>query len=289
MLKNWKTIIYMFVGLLAFFPIITFAKSITNYNGIIISEEEYANFIQVHSHEYIMTMDESQYEKLLSLDYSNIIKETKYIETTYNSSLNLTTEREMTEEEYENYIKPNNETSGGEKSLPSGSSSYETGAKKITLILVGGTTYNYVTFTATWKGIPVTRSYDVIGFRGYGFNFRNGSQIGRQIYKDSSGTYHTINYAWNGTNIKKFSNGFGISMNIVNSTITELQLIIDADVSPTITHPDIFASYQHAVTNLSLADSQNYTLSGAGLGSVFSYPYNISTKYDGMSGVSLSY
>ena len=104
-----------------------------------------------------------------------------------------------------------------------------------------------------------------------------------------NGTYTTIDYSWNGTNIKKFDNGFGISMNIVNSDITSLQLLLDCDVSPTITSPDITASYQHAQQDLSLANSQNYTLGGAGLGGVFVFPYSIAQKYDGMSGVTVSY
>ena len=78
-------------------------------------------------------------------------------------------------------------------------------------------------------------------------------------------------------------------MNIVNSDITLLHLIIDCDVKATIDHPSIFTSYQHAQSDLSLADSQIYTLGASGLGQVFVFPYSISQKYDGMSGVHVDY
>lgn len=282
-MRSVKLIFIALVGVFTIFPIFTFAESITNINGIVISEEEYNNFIKIHTHEYIMTMNEEKYEKLKGLDYSNIEKSTKYIATTYNPSLNLTTERELTKEEYESF---SNE--GVTPRLNDGGAYYETTAKELVMALIGGTTWNYVTLSATWKYIPTTRSFDVIGFRGYGFEFRDGSQIGDQIYV-LDGNYTVIDYAWNGTNIKRADNGFGISMNIVNSDIQALQLIIECDISPTENYPAIYGSYQHAVSNVSLADSQNYTIGGGGLGSVFIYPYSIVEKYDGMSGVGIQY
>lgn len=281
-MKKLIVIFVVLVGVFTIFPKFTNAESITNINGIVISEEEYNNFLKVHTHEYIMTMSEEKYEKLKSLDYSNVETETKYIETTYNPSLMLTTERELTKEEYDNFGISSNAR------LNDGAQTTETTAKELILALVGGTTWNYVSVTATWKYIPTTRSFDVIGFRGYGFDFREGSQEGEQIYILNN-TYTVIDYAWNGTNIQKHDNGFGISMNIVNSDITDLQLTAECDISPTIAHPEIFTSYQHAISSVSLAQSQNYTLGGAGLGEVFVYPYSISQKYDGMSGLSLTY
>lgn len=277
------TKLFMIVSIFIIFPILTNAESITNINGIVISEEEYNNFLKVHTHDYIMTMTQEKYEKLKELDYSNVITETKYVKSTYNRRLNLTTENEITEEEYKNFSKRNNSSR-----LSDASQEYESTAKSLLLALVGGTTWNYVTMTATWKYIPSTRSFDVIGIRGNEVNFRNGSQNGEQVYV-LDGNYTVIYYDWDGTNIKKADNGFGISMNIVNSDIQALQLSVECDVSPTTTTPEIFGSYQHAVSNVSLANSQNYTLGGGGLGDVFIYPYSISQKYDGMSGVRIVY
>ena len=285
-MKNIKLVLSLLICIISSIPVMASAATIINNNGIEISEEEYANFSKIYSHEYIMTMDENKHDKLLKLDYDNlkIDSVTKYIETTYNPRLGLTTEKELTEEEYENFDASN----GRSRYIGTGTAYYETTAKKLSLLLVGGNTYNYVILTATWKVIPTTRSFDVIGFRGYGFDFRNGSQSGDQIYV-SGGVYNDITYSWNGTNINNQNNGFGISMNIVNSNITALQLIAECDVEATIDHPELFASYQHAINNLTLAQSQNYTLGGSGLGGVFVYPYNISQKYDGMSGLILTY
>jgi len=269
------------ISILFISPNVVSAESITNNNGVVISEQEYNDFLKIYSSDYIMNMSESKYNKLKTLNFNDITTSTKYIETTYNQSLQLTTEREVTEEEYNNYnpVMP---------LLDDGSASYETTMKKLVLSIVGGTTWNWATVAATWKAIPSTRSYDLIGFYGYGFEFSNGSQYGEQVYT-LDGNYTTISYAWNGTNIQRHDNGFGISMNIVNSDITYLQLIAECDVKATITYPTLYASYQHAQQNLSLADSQNYTLGGAGLGSVFIFPYSIAQKYDAMSGVHVSY
>lgn len=273
---------FALVGVITIFPILTFAESITNINGIVISEEEYNNFLKVHSHEYIMTMNEEKYEKLKSLDYSNVVTETKYIETTYNPSLNLKTEKELTQYEYENY------TLGTTYGLTDNDMYRESTAKRLVMTVTGGTTWNFVTLTATWKYIPTVRSFDVIGFYGYGLEFREGSQNGEQIYI-VDGNYNIIDYDWNGTNTKRFDNGFGISMNIVNADIEFLQLEAECDVKMLQSYPSLSGSYQHAVSSLSLTDSQNYTLGITGLGTVFIFPYSISQKYDGMSGLLMNF
>ena len=288
-MKKFNLCLLLF-AVFTIFPVVTLADTITNYNGVEISTEEYENFLKIYDDNYIMHMTEEKYEKLLTLDFDDITSETKYIATTYNSSLGLVTERELTEAEYESFIDDGyvQHIGGDGINLSGGSSYYETTAKKLLIILIGGNNYNYVTMTATWKYIPTTRSFDVIGFRGYGLEFRDGSQEGEQIYI-LNGNYTTISYSWNGTNIKRFDNGFGISMNIVNDDIDFLQLILECDVAPEIDHPTLAGSYQHAISSISLANSQNYTLGGSGLGGVFIYPYNISTKYDGMTGVGLYY
>lgn len=265
-------------------PDMVIAKDILNINGIVITEEEYNNFIKVHSHDYIMTMNEEQYNKLASLDYSNVISTKKYVLSTYNPSLNLTTEREITENEYNAFERE------GNTRLNSGSVTAETNAKILVMGFVANSYWHYATLTATWKYMPSVREYDVIGFYGDGFTIREGSQAGQQMYTDANYNYQVINYAWNGTNIKKFTNGYGISMNLVNPTIHSLSLDTACDLRADVTNPVLFGSYQHAVdSSITLTQSKNYTLGSGGLGGVFVYPYNISAKYDGMSGVILTF
>lgn len=282
--KGLKKFPFMFLAVMSIFliiPNVVNADVIINNNGVNITEEEYNDFLKVYTNEYIMNMSEEKYNKLKTLDFDDITTSTKYIETIYNPNLQITTERELTEEEFNNY-------SAVSPLLDDGVASYESTLKKLVLSIIGGTTWNWATVAATWKAIPSTRSYDVIGFYGYGFDFSNGTQYGEQVYT-LNGNYTTISYAWNGTNIKRHDNGFGISMNIVNSDITYLQLIAECDVKATITHPTLYASYQHAQKSLSLTDSQNYTLGGSGLGNVFIFPYSISQKYDAMTGVYVEY
>lgn len=280
-MKNFNFVIVALVSILFIFPNVVNAETIINNNGIIINETDYNNFLKVYDHEYIMHMSEEKYNKLKTLNFDDISEETKYIETTYNSSLHLTTSREVTEEEYNDFddVTP---------LLDDGSAAFESTMKQISLRIIGGTTWNWAITTATWKAIPSTRSYDVIGYYGFGFEFGDGTQEGQQIYILND-NYTTIDYAWNGTNIKRHDNGFGISMNLVNSDISFLQLMVECDVKATVEHPTLYTSYQHTRKNVSLADSQNYTLGGAGLGSVFIFPYSIAEKYDAMPGVHIGY
>lgn len=280
-LKKLMLMLFALISIVLVIPNVVNAKEITNYQGVVISEAEFNDFLKIYSSDYIMNMSESKYNKLKTLDFNDVTTTTKYVETAYNRSLQLTTEREITKEDFDefNAVSP---------LLDSDGATYETQMKRLVLSIVGGTTWNYATVVATWKAIPSTRSYDLIGFYGFGFDFGSGTQEGNQIYT-LDGNYTVIDYAWNGTNIKRHSNGFGISMNVVNSDITYLQFIAECDVRANIDHPTLYASYQHAQRSLSLADSQNYTLGGAGLGSVFVFPYSISQKYDAMSGVHVGY
>ncbi len=272
------------ISLVIILPMQACAESYINENGIEISEEEYANYLKVFTPEHIRFMSESEYERMQDLDFNDIRTSTKYVISTYNPNLEITTHREVSKEEYDNFKLDDEEN----LRLGNGNCYRETTAKSLSMTVIGGSPWSYASLSAHWKYIPNTRSYDVIGFRGDGFSFRNGSQSGEQRYY-LSGSYHYVNYSWNGTNIKKFSNGFGISMNIVNSSIESLDLSISCDIKDDITHPELFGSYQHATSNLTLANSQNYTLGSAGLGWVFVYPYNISSKYDGMGGVVITY
>ena len=282
---------FTLVSVLISLPIITHAEVINN-NGIVISDEEYENFLKLHNEAYIMNMDEDKYERLLELDYDDIRTETKYVISTYNPNLELTTNQEVTEAEYNAFtILEGAQLNMGNVASPNlndGFAQTETTAKKLTMTIAGGSYWNYATLALHWKYMPATRVYDVIGFRADGLSVRNGSQEGTQQYY-KNGSWTVINYSWNGTNIKKLDNGFGISMNLIDDTsITALELDIECDVAETASAGTLFGSYQHAVSSLTLAQSQSYTLGGA-LGSVFTFPSNISAKYDGMSGVRVDF
>lgn len=281
-MKNLKFIFFTLISVMIILPVHAFAKTIENINGIEITEEEYNNFSKMYSDEYLITMDEAKYERLKTYDYSDVKTKTIYVETKYNPSLNLLTDKVITEEEYENLkpsIMPMLNTDGTQM---------ETTAKKFTLSLIGGTTWNHVTTTATWKTLPTTRSFDVIGFRGYNFSVRNGSQEGQQIYIEN-GQYKYIDYDVDSNNTKSFSNGFGISMNIINNTINFLQTTAECDIKTSGSYPAIHSAYEHAIKDITLAQSQSYTLGASGMGGVFVFNENVMPYYDSMAGLYLEY
>ena len=49
----------------------------------------------------------------------------------------------------------------------------------------------------------------------------------------------------------------------------------------------IYASYQHAKTNVTLATSKKYTIAQGGYGNVLLFDNNVQIKYDNMTGVSI--
>ncbi len=282
-MKNAKLIFFTLISLIAISPVMVFASSIKNIYGIEITDEEYNNFSKMYSDEYLITMDEAKYERLKSYNYDNIESKTIYVETKYNPHLNLTTNKIITEEEYE-ALEPNIMPILDDKGTM-----LETSAKKFTLTLGGGSTWNHVMATATWKTLPTNRSFDVIGFRGFNFSVRNGSQTGDQIYIES-GSYKDISYDSDSKNMKQFSTtGFGFSMNIVNNTISFLQTIAECDIKVDGVNPAIHAAYEHAIKDITLETSQSYTLGAAGMGGVFVFPSNIVPYYDAMDGLYLQY
>lgn len=252
---------------------------IVNQNNVMISESDYENLSKVYSHAYIMVMTQEKYDYLKTKDFSNVETETKYIETTYNSSLGITTEREITEQQYENAsVEPG--------ISPRASDYIETTYKKLALNVNKVGSSADCTIVCTWKGIPSTRSYDVIGIRFQNYNVTQGSQDGLQIYRQTgSSSYSSITYSATGTNINRQNNGYGISMNIVNDSINALELITSVSAVMGTGTIAVYGAYQHATSNVTLAQSKNYTLGAAGLGNVFIYPYSISQHYDDMGGV----
>ena len=140
-LKNVKFVFFVLISIIFIFPNLTHAESITNNKGVVISEQEYNDFLNVYDSNYIMNMSEEKYNKLKEFNFDDITKSTKYVETVYNQSLKLTTEREITEEEYNNYY-------GVSPLLDDDAASHETQVKKIVMAVIGGTTWNHVAVVA---------------------------------------------------------------------------------------------------------------------------------------------
>ena len=253
---------------------------ITNQNGVRISMTDYNLLTNIYSDAYIQTMTNEDYEnfKAKNININNLVKSEKYYKTEIDHLNNVVTNTEVTENEFNNY-NPNIQTL-------SVSNFVETQYKKLSLTLSDNHNgYGDIFVGLLWKMIPSTRSFDVIAVRYVGMTDVDGTQIGRQIW-GTNGNYTYVNYGWNGTNINRQDNGFGISMNITNdSTINYLENYIESAVEFTGNFQWAGASYQHATSNTTLAQSKSYTLAEDGKNGVILFTGNIGSKYDNMPGV----
>lgn len=253
---------------------------ITNQNGVRISISDYNLLTNIYSDAYIQTMTNEDYEnfKAKNININNLVKSEKYYKTVIDHLNNVVTNTEVTENEFNNY-NPNVQTL-------SVSNFVETQYKKLSLTLSDNNNgYGDIFVGLLWKMIPSTRAFDVIAVRYVGMTDVDGTQYGRQIW-GTNGNYTYVNYGWNGTNINRQDNGFGISMNITNdSTINYLENYIGSAVEFTGNFQWAGASYQHATSNTTLAQSKSYTLAENGKNGVILFTGNIGEKYDNMPGV----
>ena len=253
---------------------------ITNQNGVRISMSDYNLLTNIYSDAYIQTMTNEDYEnfKAKNININNLVKSEKYYKTVIDHLNNVVTNTAVTENEFNNY-NPNVQTL-------SVSNFVETQYKKLSLTLSDNHNgYGDIFVGLLWKMIPSTRAFDVIAVRYVGMTDVDGTQWGRQIW-GTNGNYTYVNYGWNGTNINRQDNGFGISMNITNdSTINYLENYIGSAVEFTGNFQWAGASYQHATSNTTLAQSKSYTLAENGKNGVILFTGNIGEKYDNMPGV----
>ena len=253
---------------------------ITNQNGVRISMTDYNLLTNIYSDAYIQTMTSEGYEnfKAKNININNLVKSEKYYKTVIDHLNNVVTNTEVTENEFNNY-NPNIQTL-------SVSNFVETQYKKLSLTLSDNENgYGDIFVGLLWKMIPSTRAFDVIAVRYVGMSDVDGTQWGKQIW-GTNGNYTYVNYGWNGTNINRQDNGFGISMNITNdSTINYLENYIESAVKFNGNFQWAGASYQHATSNTTLAQSKSYTLAENGKNGVILFTGNIGEKYDNMPGV----
>lgn len=253
---------------------------ITNQNGVRISMTDYNLLTNIYSDAYIQTMTSEDYAnfKAKNININNLVKSEKYYKTVIDHLNNVVTNTEVTENEFNNY-NPNIQTL-------SVSNFVETQYKKLSLTLSDNHDgYGDIFVGLLWRMIPSTRSFDVIAVRYVGMTDVDGTQWGRQIW-GTNGNYSYVEYGWNGTNINRQDNGFGISMNITNdSTINYLENYIESAVQFTGNFQWAGASYQHATSNTTLAQSKSYTLAENGKNGVILFTGNIGEKYDNMPGV----
>ena len=161
---------------------------------------------------------------------------------------------------------------------------HETNAKRLIFEITNGTDGAYLlTSTVEWKTVPKVKSFDVIAIRTTNSPTLE-NYVGEQDAMVGSEFKYTI-YDYKGANSKIFSNGVGISMNLYDDATADMLVQIAAEFR--VNKDAIFyTSYQHATSNVTLAQSQEYNLSSDGLGGVINFTNStIRNRYDGMAGV----
>ncbi len=184
----------------------------------------------------------------------------------------------MTQKDYDNLIK--DEYLNGKIQIVTSNDSinplatyYETGSKSIKITSTCVSDRCNITVVTQWLKQPTITSYDVIGAR-----FADTSLIN----SPNTVAYTKTNTIYS-TEAQKFSNGFGVSIKIPSGLYLEIDQYFEVKPSGT-----VFASYQHATSNISLANSKKYTISSSGFGGVFSFNNSVKNYYDGMGGVKIS-
>lgn len=237
-----------------------------------LTNEEYNRLRLLYTDARISIMSDEEAQKYLSYDLENTQKVSKFykIEETTNGTIT----KEVTETEAR---------TGNTSRAASVTTSYKN--LQIARTKISGNKYQ-IDLINVWLTTPVIKSFDVMALRYVDATVVSGTQDGTQIYK-KNGSYDGVNYSYNGTNMKITSNGFGVSMNLVDGA-TDFENYLQVNVIATSTSAKIYGSYQHAAANVTLAQSQAYNISHNGYGEVINFSTSVENIYDGMKGVSLA-
>lgn len=132
------------------------------------------------------------------------------------------------------------------------SSFAETEYKKVSLSSYG----NIINMNVEWKKTPKYKSFDVIAIMFDGVTYDANSIMGYQTATLTNNNIKSVNYALSSSNTKILNNGFGISMNLIDSG-----MFFTLSISVRFTgNGKIYGNYRHATSNVSLNQSLKYEL-----------------------------
>ncbi len=152
--------------------------------------------------------------------------------------------------------------------------SHTTASKKLTIAKSCSTNCSIIV-RCQWLTNPVIRSYDVIGARLVNTELVTNTIITK--LSSSSGTEYF-------SDLKLLSDGFGVSVKLPSNSTN-----ISVEQKFTVySGGSVFASYQHAKSNISLSTSKLYTISSNGYGRVFDFYGSATNVFDQMGGVDIS-
>ncbi|MGN8773712.1 hypothetical protein [Candidatus Weimeria sp. HCP3S3_B5] len=261
----------------------------TNQNGVTLSKDQYEYLSKFFSYDTLYTMSKSGLESLKDENDLHSINTEKYIRVDEwydrNGNLVSSTEKEVDKNTAENYK--------GSNPLKSYQTSHTTSMKKISMQVLAGNDSRIVTITNKWLSIPSTKSYDVLALRPETRSCVINSASLMSAYQKYDGI--TIGYGSSSENVKvkpglNGDGGVGISMNIPDSTSDSLESSLTVQFFSGAKIFEVYGTYQHAASPVTLSQSKSYSFSSAGLGNVLYYSNSsIRSKYDNTRGLYLNY
>jgi hypothetical protein len=269
----------------------------TNMNGVELTKTQYDNLLKGFGEDTINTMTQTMINSLKN--DTNIVKTTsvKYIKTDtiyVDEKVISKSEAEVSKQEYDNSPKGKPIITPIISPMYSGNTgnpTHETTYKKLSIDITWGifSYIRHVTLTNVWKQIPAIKSFDVLaiapGHDSISFNI-DGNRSGYQKWDGNTINYDTSSGNWkivNGSGIYK--KGLGLSQNIVDDVTTSLSNSITVTFITDVIPFTARGSYQHATSNLTLTQSQNYTLATDGMGGLIKFNSSVAGYYDDMQGV----
>ena len=257
-----KKKIFVLLSFLMILPVVVSAsENYVNYNGIEMSEEEYSNLLELGFDEeeiYYLSLEEFTNNKDLvgNLEATTTRYFAHIVRYSATGQIISESDMEITEDAYNNEVV-----------MPRGDGYIETTYKQMrTTISKVNSLYRYKV-SLTWKQMPVTRSYDIIGIGFDPFVLINGNLVFSQNYCIS--TSCTSSSARN--NSYQGSNGAGVSFKLPTSTsITTLSSYFYFNVekyndNDTITSMLAYGDYSHATSTISSGLATLYYVNQAGI------------------------
>ena len=198
-------------------------------------------------------MNEEIYLENKDADAKLVSKNTKYYKTVYTDLAGTPYNVEITKEEYENQPMVNSRTT------------VRTEYKEMTSILSqNGNKYRYKV-SLSWKIMPSTRSFDIIGVGFEGNVFIDSSVYFNYYWCDLDGNC-ILDASYN--NKKSKSTGGAAVFNFPDDAISlsaTLYYDVSKNTSSTITSQRMCGDYSHATSNVNVGDISNYDISMAGI------------------------
>ena len=250
---------------------------VTSNNGICISETEYNNLLSMGFNDFeIRNMDLEIYNNNKNLTGSVKGVATRYIEdTTYrNGILVFNTSRDISEEEY-NSVKQVN----GNRYVGDGYT--ETTYKRLDTTIIEYTNKLRYKTSLTWKIMPSTRSYDIIGIGlDDDYVYVSGNRTFSQTYCTSITSCQTSTTA----DIKNQTTGAGASFQLPSGSYVIMTSYFYYDVGKKsgVYPTSLYAYGDYAHATQTVTQSQAYGYYGIGYGGLYLYS-DIAGKYDSMN------